>query len=378
MAFVNVSQVNTQKLYTMNAADAAALAGAAQLASTANSIADVNSGQDGLFESYYMRQAWTTILPFDPISASARFGLYINDSLANLLKYLGLLAAGLAASQQAAAQATMTAFGNMPIEEAQTREDSVTGDVKVPSRLSNWLQNTNFYSEDTLKEYTYEWSSHYYNITEGRQMLRPQHDFIKVKVKKPDDNCLVIVPAPASPQATFYMMYLPPCVVVDLCAGCAAVAELTTFPAGIMMRTVHPTAAAITLGTALATSTIYSAVGGVPTPVPVSQILTGLAGVIALLVGWLQPIDIYVGGCNNINIVMVLYWVPLPYLINIANNNAEVAVEVTRFSPTRDLGLWQFRERSITSGSRARMRDGSVWSANYKIEIKDVWDGQQL
>ncbi|MFC1646549.1 pilus assembly protein TadG-related protein, partial [Candidatus Omnitrophota bacterium] len=42
MAYVNLSQVDTHKIDTMNAADAAALAGASSLAQAANGIADIN------------------------------------------------------------------------------------------------------------------------------------------------------------------------------------------------------------------------------------------------------------------------------------------------------------------------------------------------
>lgn len=373
MAFVNVAQVNTQKLSTMNAADAGALAGAAQLASTANSIAVMNSGDNGLWDTYITYQKWTTVLLFEPIEANGRFGLYISNAVSNLITYLRILAASVAAAQQAGAQATTTAFANMQIEEVQTRVGSVTGEQKVPSRFSKWLQDKNFYTQDIIKEYKYGWASHYYNITEDKQMIRQQEDYVNVRVKKPEDNSIVVVPAPIFPQATMYIMYLPPCFEPFCpCCLCGAIAAFTTFPAGISLHA-HPPIAAGILAGVLAVATIYDLITQMNIPA-IENLLFALAATVAAVTAFLQPIHISTG-CGLLNVVLVFYVLPLPFIAEIKTNNTIVGVEVTRFSPTRDLGLWQFKERTVTSGAEAGIYGGSAWNDNYRVQVNRVWDG---
>jgi len=380
VAFVNVSQVNTQKIYTMNSADAAALAGAALLASTANNIASSNagSGSESLMNTYLYAMGFFAIpCPLWDFFVEGRFYSYMGMGPVNLLRFIYLVSAGMAGVQGAAGQAAMTAFGNMPIEEAQTRIGSPTGDTKVPSEFSNWLHNINFYDSDRSPSYTYNWHSYYYNITEDKQMLRQQPDYVRVKIKKPDENCLVLTPAPAAPVVANYWMLIAPYLVVDEGAACWTDYMNRVLPKLIRMQGPHKVQAQtemlIILGLAEFTDLL-------------SQLsVTNFAGFLATEIAFAESLPalmhvFVIGGCPPGGFVWVsaLYWFPVPFILRIENNSPEISVEVTRFSPTRDLGLWQFRERKVTSGAKAKIIGGSAMSDNYNIQLTEVWDGERL
>jgi hypothetical protein len=68
------------------------------------------------------------------------------------------------------------------------------------------------------------------------------------------------------------------------------------------------------------------------------------------------------------------YWVPVPFIIAMIPNDSDIQVEVSRYQPDKNLGLYYSRAEEVKSGARATTYGGSVFSQHsYKIRLKDVW-----
>ncbi|MFC1754708.1 hypothetical protein ACFL96_15145, partial [Thermoproteota archaeon] len=117
----------------------------------------------------------------------------------------------------------------------------------------------------------------------------------------------------------------------------------------------------------------------------IQQMLVAIVALIVRLNIDLQPwvINEVPSQCDskwNFSASLVFWPVPLPFIASMDNSDGEVGVEVTRFSPARDLGLLgMYKERKPVSGARAKMVEGNILTpSSYKVKMKSVWDGEKL
>ena len=387
MAYVNVSQVDTHKIDTMNAADAAALAGAGELAQCANTIANINVK---LLKPNFWIHFWTG--SFRPcVSGVPTSRLYQWYSLATgqLTMYLDSCLSAYKAVQSSAAVAHTTAFGGMGIEEAEKREGSPTG-PRAKSNFSQWMDDQRFYDDRNLNptELEYKWWPYQYDFEQKKQI---QPDFgndaraekILTEVKKPDENSLELHPKIPLPQFTAYfgLGYGSP-----VCNPVGFWGLLILPPEEEMISNIGEARALIA---AILAWELYTELHDGKTPAGMNNIweelvVSLLIPVVGYIASWMNqlvcpapPGEPVPCGCWYFNAGGAMYLVPVPWIIKLSSGTAEINVQVTRFSPTKDLGLWQFKHGSITSGARASMYGGSIHRhpGGYKIKVDEVWDG---
>ncbi|MFC1646586.1 hypothetical protein ACFL2Y_05370, partial [Candidatus Omnitrophota bacterium] len=321
-----------------------------------------------------------------------------------LMTYLDASLSAYKAVQSSAAIAHTTAMGAMNIEEAQRRRGSPTGE-RVKSNFAIWMDGLDFYNDtrhDITTELTYPWFSYEHNFTQGGQVQPDLGNYaraeeVSTKVQKPDENSLELVPHSPLPLITSYFAFamgFPPihicCVGPDpipymltgqVCSGYSMIVEsVVSIAMGeILMATV--------LGWAL-----YNDIWSDDAPQGMQNIRDNIErAMIAPVVGWIQPWFIQIlcpvpmgpptpCMCLYFNAGAFTYLVPVPWIDEIKSGDAGVKVEVSRFSPTKDLGLWQFRHGNITSGAWAKMHSGNVnkHPGGYKVRARKVWDGKEL
>lgn len=380
MAYVNLSQVDTHKLDTMNAADAAALAGAATMAQAANAIADINVNY---LKPTFWAQFWTGIYrPGWTGVPTSRLWQWFSFASMQLLTYLDCCLSGYKAVQSSAAIAHTTALGSL-IEEAQMRQGSATG-PREKSRFSIWLDNQRFFDnrDQNPTNFAYTWFPYQYDFDQDRQVQPDLGNYARAEeaatgVKKPDENSLELVPMPPMPQFTIYW---GPC--WDCSYGVWCNTNLIVPP--IFEIWWNQGAAKIAMALVLAT-TVYNALHDDKAPPGMQRVWVSLvAATIVPMMGQINwggqfcPYPYPTFNCCFVwNWGWAYYLIPVPWIQDLVPGDAEVQVQVSRFSPTKDLGLWQFQHGNITSGARANMYGGSVnrFPGGYKIRVGEVWDG---
>lgn len=375
VAFINTSQVNLQKLSTMNAADAGAVSAAAQLATAANRIADVNVNQ--LLPMYLLDIAITSAMYYDfaTFCVNLRFGWFQTRAIMNLNTYLGLLLTGFKATQQASGSAVSMAFANMPIEEATRRKGSLQGDL-LKSKFAEWKDQQKLYDKETLVSYTYPFTLHSYDIVSDKQIEQPDEpgksEAVTVKIQKPDENCLILHQI-SLPQITMFMYFINGCYVLDGCAVCAAdIANVSTNRAVVAFYIIEVNVAMAVLFTGSMIMEYHNQGFVDALAENFTNIFTNIAGAVYCFPG--------ATACGVFSQDLCIFKMPVSYIAYIENNSPKVAVEVTRFSPAKQLiGLHKFKEQDITSGARASLFGGNVLSPkSYKWKVLKTWDGKQL
>ena len=385
MAYINLSQVNLRKLSTMNAADAAALAAASELASIANNIAYVNKSD--LQDTYDLD--WVGVLKhfvhMDTICISARYGEYLGFVAGQLATYLGLVNSGYVGTQQAGGSALQLALSNMPIEEAARRKGSYDGEIQK-SAFSEWLDDVEIYTpaSNTVLERSYEWNQYSYNVTEGRQVKQPQPERVTVKIDKPDHNAFVLTPFPSVDFTLFWDLYLGlPCcspVCPDACTLACGLA-LSAHTSDLTLMAAEQLAATIIITAEYAIATAITLMDQDVFGPAVYYELAALGVEIALMAIAMTPIPIVVPtSCPYFGLYVVIWPIPIAYIASMGDlDDYEVSVEVTRFSPAKNLGLFQFKEQKITSGARAGIAEGHIFApGSYKVKVYEVWDGERI
>jgi len=385
MAFVNVAQVNNQKISAINAADAGAYAGAAQLASAANAIARLNNTQ--MWRTSYGNQVLflgmsgvAAIVGLGDVTVQAAFWKYVGLCASNILKYASILKAAYHASISANAAAAMTAFSNAGIEEAEQRVGTTTGSKRPSSEygLTQYLNDLNFYDkktqENTTNQYDYSWSKYYYNITTGQEMQRSnlEQNKISIIVNKPKDNGLAPVPFPVVPISAFWWKWLPP--VTDPFTGSAELAAC-------IAQEVDAEAMEITLAAEPPYAAIAFAADIVATDIFSGFYKNYYTFAESLQLSYMNPWLVAPMICYGSTVVpccptggfwfkACVYLVPFPWVATLQDENAEVSVEVKNFVPERNLGLWLFKQNTSTGKAKAEIHGGNIMSYDGGYEVK--------
>ena len=389
MAYVNISQVDTHKIDTMNAVDAGALAGASVLAQAANHIADINVNY--LKKTFEIHFWCGTFRPGFYGYPTSRLIQYIHLATGQLSAYLDTCLTAYNAVQQSAAIAHTTTFGGMSIEEAEKREGSATGD-RVKSDFSQWMDEQRFYDnrDENPTQLEYKWWPYQYDFEQRKQV---QPDFgndaraekIITTARKPSERTFELTPTFPIPQVTIYFAF---CADGGLSGVCDPEGDCGSKIFGACGEMVGNMIEGETAILAIFGLMLWADLFDDKAPGGMKNILDDLESwLIAPVIGWIQPWTVQLVcppagepcGCFYFNAGLGTYRVPVPWIKELKSNNAEVNVQVTRFSPTKDLGLWQFKHGSITSGARAGIYGGSIhrFPGKYKIRINEVWDGER-
>ncbi|MFH1622311.1 MAG: pilus assembly protein TadG-related protein [Candidatus Omnitrophota bacterium] len=377
MVYVNVSQVDTHKIDTMNAADAAALAAAASLAQTANSIADINVNL--LMKTFWTRFWWGTFRPGYTGVPTYRLYEWWGFAVSQLTTYLDSCLSAYKAVQSSAAIAHTTALGNLNIEEAEKREGNITG-TRAVSDFSRWLDNQKFYDNRNANPttLTYNWWSYKYDFDHNNQ-TQPDYgnveraESITTQVRKPADNALELHPMLPLPQITLFFGF---CWEPGACGAPWCTYTIPPVTTEMISNMIEGEALMLAVfGWAL-----YSDLFDEKAPNGLKNILEELiSNCIAPVIGWIAwtATPTVCCGCFWFSFGAGSYRIPVPWIESITPDTAEIKVQASRFSPSQDLGLWNFAYGNLTSGARASMYGGEVkvHPGRYKARVDEVWDG---
>ena len=400
MSYVNVSQVETHKLDTMNAADAGALAGAAVLSQAANNIADINK---------MMKEAWDAnssgnsyVFAYSG-SLLARTYAWYSFAFSQICTYLGACLAAYEAVQSSASAAHATALSAMNIDEAQKRSGSATGPIER-SDFSQFMDTREFWTWDRYRNpsnLTYEWYPYQYDFDQKRQ-VQPnlgnpaRAEQVTSFVLKPAENTLELYPMPPMPQVTAFFGILPSVLTCPACpswdpSGIAMGSPMSSAPMTMWEENYWAYGVGYGLSTAIMAILVYQDMLTDPSlPPGMRNILDNVMQTLFFpMTGWVTPISICITiptawGCFSINIYMnvgvYMYFIPVPYIQDLRSGTSEVQVEISRFSPYKNLGLWFSGTHNVTSGARANICCGSVNRdpGGYEIRVGDVWDGARI
>lgn len=419
MAFVNTSQVNLHKVGTMNAADSGAMAAGTQLATTANEMAWMN----------FQLMIWFGIITLEfrvPLYhrlafVTGRFMEYREHAHSTIEAFQGLCVSGYKGMQQAGGSALFSAFSNAPVDEPQRRHRESDGSFEARqsgmSRYLKVLQWTNTIYQDASEtdlSRTYSWNPYSYNLTTKQQQrvggpLGIGGESLTVHIKK-SDGALTPWPLFASPLITKFgwTAILNPCVNFECWSSpCGLYFGLVEYPAAIGQQLLSLWMR-FDIFTKMTSGKMYDFLKdwGVdkatnilditamvmlisplcwgdyePWPIrPQTEDMILFCGVIyewplwPLCLGiplvdpwcWIPPINAY-----NEDICFFLW--PFPMMLWLDPNEAEVEVNVSRFSPERNLGLFKFKNQIVSSSSTGQMTGGTIFiPGHYKIKVKDV------
>jgi hypothetical protein len=377
MALVNIGKVGTYRVNTSNAADAGAVAGVSMIASTQNAIADANAG-DGLFnigmlQGISLMDAYTMLLglffiPLPLQTESVKYNVYLGYSVSLFTNYLNLLYMGYRGMQNAKAQAHQLAFSNAQVEEVTNVETTGPGVYRpVKSNFEQWIENQDLEGDS----FTYSWRQYSFQPQQGQQVQEAAANWVRSDVQPPSENSLLPIPMPAAPLVNTYWLWIPPCT-IDGCGACAAAASYyytkmaqingaeslasKAKTEGAMQMSIHGTTLAVT------------ATAGSAANVVITTLKTA-AGIPLV-----QAFTIVPPVCGATAWMMVLYWVPVPFIVAMWPNDASMGINVTRYEPASDLGLFTNRADEVRSGARATTYGGSVFSPHsYRIRLESTW-----
>jgi len=412
MAFVNTSQVNLHKVGTMNAADSGAMAAGTQLATTANEMAWMNFQLMIWFG--IITAEFATPLYHDLGSVSGRFMEYRQHAHSTIEAFQGLCVSGYKGMQQAGGSALFSAFSNAPVDEPQRRHREPDGSFEARqsgmSRYLKVLQWTNTIYQDageTDLSRTYSWNPYSYNLTTKQQQrvggpLGIGGESLTVHIKK-SDGALTPWPLFVSPLITSFKWSaanpLLGCILFDCWgSGCGLYFGLIEFPAAIGQQLLSIWMR-FDIFEKITSGEMYDFLKdwGVDKATNMLDITAFIMLASPLCWGDYQPWPIMptdedmVLFCGNwifIPIINIWIWIPppniwnedicfflwpFPMMLALDPNDADVKVDVTRFSPERNLGLFRFKNQIVSSSSTGQMTGGNIFiPGHYKIKVKDV------
>lgn len=368
MAFINTSQVNLRELYTMNAADAGAMAGAAQIATAANAIADINVNQ--MLPQYLTDLgSFGATKPLDPISVWGTFVAYHSVAENAILTFYAAMITGYKGVQQGGGTAISTALQNIPIEEAQQRATlPVVGEVILPSPLQAELdrQLDSIYTDDSNVAFEYTWHQHSFNLTDQVPVFGER---VRIDVNKPSSNALELSPLPMSLLMADWALWIPPCVYVDGCSVCAFFLSIATL--GLTEVEIDMVVTRYTIQGIMFQSPLYSFIEGHN----MAGAMTTISSLFSLYMAFPLCFPTSIAVCppgGTMMAALCLFAYPVPFLLYM-DNNVNIDVTVERESPRKNLGLFTFKKQNMSSYAKAGLRGGNVWSpGSYDIELKEV------
>jgi len=386
ISYVNLGIVSGHKVDTMNAADAGALAGVTELASAANTIADYNVHY--LEENFWAHFTANVVMPGYIGGPMARLGTWSSLMTEQVLMYLDLCLVGYRAAMQASALGHMMAYSNMEIEEAQRYEWDHANDklgTAAKSNFAKWFENpaTDFYADrgEITTRYAYRWSPYDYqfsNNTYAQRQTAAMKEEIHTTVQKPDEGALVLHPEFPIPQPT---VFLGICASVPCNKGNWCDPIMLGVPKEFQ-KTMYLAPAAIA---ALMAYQIYDGLWDAEAPESMKNTIVNYMAFTQVppVMGYIQHFEfcIAIGPYQiffQFNVGFGMYFVPVPWIARLDANNADLAVQVSRFSPERNLGIWQFKHGVVASGAQGHMYGGDVFSPGaYQVQIDEVWDGEK-
>lgn len=407
MAFINTSQVNIRKVGTMNAADSGAMAAGTQMATTGNEMAWMNFQ---LMIWYGIITGLFAIPGYHEIAeVTGRFMEYREHAHTTIEAFQGLCVSGYKGMQQAGGSALFSAFSNAPADEPQRRHRESDGTLRaLQSGLSRYLKvlqwSNTIYQDASEKELSvppYMWNPYSYNLTTGQQQplggpLGIGGESLSVRVKK-SAGAMTPWPIFVSPLITSFKWSaanpLLGCPLGDCSvSGCMIYFLLIEWPAAIAQQ-VYSILMRFDIYEKMTSGTMYDFLKewGVdkatnilditaivmmasplcwgdyePWPILPDDILLFCGALIPIPPYWIPPPNIW-----NTDYCFFLW--PFPMMVALDPNNPEVQVDVTRFSPQRNLGLFSFRNQVVSSSSTGQMTDGNIFiPGHYKIKVKDV------
>lgn len=398
MAYVNLSQVETHKLDTMNAADAAALAGVAVLSQAANNIADINKSMKTAYDANSSGNSYVFATTGSLLN---RTYAWYSFAFSQITTYLSACLAAYEAVQSSAAVAHSTAMGAMNIDEAQKRSGSATG-PRERSDFSLWMDTREFWTWDRYRnpsDLTYKWYPYQYDFDQHRQVQPDLGNEMRAEkvtsiVLKPSENTLELYPMSPMPQVTAFFGILPGASSCPPCMSDASGAAMgwryswnpMKMAAGTWNENTISWATGEGLITAIDLMLEYSDLWDSNAPSGMRNIIANVRqSMIVPVAGWVQ--DMCYGWCIwgvgfsiYINVGVYMYTIPVPWIQDLRSGDAEVQVQVSRFTPSKNLGLWWFGQHNTTSGARANICCGSVNRdpGGYEIRVGEVWDGGRL
>lgn len=386
IALVNIAKVGTHRLSTANASDVGALSGAAALASFENTAADINETyMKPLYYGYLLALGYNALVgkidlalyleePFD--YAITR---YMVGSL--LIAYITLLVQGKQACRVARKQAHSSAFGNAGIEEAQKRRRS-DKEIQEPN-LSNFLQNT----VGTDPSYTYTWYQYAINLATGKEDKEATKSSVTSTVTGTEAFCLY----PKGYENWYKVYYVPVHNFIrKICAGkdsvpCGCPGSWTEYNADIsrvwciieqsiwhnlellgyyvvtiaLANVLTGTSECIddilqeTLQELVSQMFTFLVLPVLPPPIPICT--KKCCPALCPPPGPCLAPDFCFAESFTPCYVSVPYFIPTPWIEGIANNDADLTVEVTRSEPSRDTGgFWVRKSTTVRSKARAR------------------------
>lgn len=385
IAFIEVTRVNQAKLNTANAADAGALAGASQLASTANTIAEMNENMFYAYLGLLVAAALYTMVtyPTNLIETHLPFYFwvfYIPICVFDMFAYCGLLLAGKDAFYTARSATHAYAFNNAGISEAVRRKENEP--VKQP--FAKWLDdktdNGDLEEKETL---TYDWKEYTFEPQQGKQ-VKEANDNAVTSVVKMDAEAMALKPAFPMPIITIFTD--PILLILDAIADAFAASILGLPIAAIIKAALLAAAVAICLAVTIGYSLfallaflpiLLSPLALVGADPDLDQILDDL------LISLFWPKVICVPFIPKPSILIVTLWVPLAYLTDIVNvDKFKVNSWVNRHLPQKNLGFWQMKAQDVSSSAKSQVFEASSsacpargWQYQlpcYDLELRDV------
>jgi len=383
MSYVNMAQVTSHKIMVSNAADAGALSGMAQVASACNAIVDWNI--DYLAE-WYQKHMPFFLTPYWVCSLwyPAKASLWAELSEHQVRTYLQLCSTALKATNSVFPASIMQALQNLEVAEAEKREGSIRGD-RAESNLEKQLEDIEFDSDAILNhlvyDFTYNWTRYEYNLTRQRLAVPGYPDEqMQISTRRPDGVVLEASWPAVLPSFGFSIVAgTTPDVLARLGVGIHSVFSINAAVIASIVGA-RVVAAGIMIESALAQELF----GTEYAPRDMHAIWDNLAvafatGVIDIALGPFGPILPCPIPCSSVVFYIGIgeYTIPLEDISEIRIDDRGTEVQVSRFSPAKNLGLWQWKHGNITSGARAHVPDGhEAHSRNsFRINIREVWDG---
>jgi len=380
MSYVNMAQVASHKIMVSNAADAGALAGISTIASACNAIVDYNIE---VLDDYYSWHEPILAFPYGGSLWVIMSIIEVKDSFwmelveHQLRFFLSMSGAGLEATGGVLQSGILQALQNLELEEGEKRVGTPQGPVHKSS-LESKLQSIDF---EKLKDYrsfsfNYTWQPYEYNLTLQRlAKAKRSPEEIDIKVKKPKPP--VLLPSDTYIHTGGVFIQSGDCAsvvsllsqaVVELNAYIAVLSDVPRFffSVGLLLESVFA-------GELFGFKTDAAA--------QVQVFLNVLKSFIPMVV--FTHIAIPISVCFPIFEGIAFVYVHTSYAIpvkDIGKISIGVSVQVSRFSPTKNLGLWQWQHGNITSGARAVIPEGyEAHSKNsFRANVKEAWDGSKI
>jgi len=346
IALIEMSRVNQSKLNTANAADAGALAGASQLASTANMIAKMNENMYlawlGLFlGGLVYNLLWPGDVRWD---LPKFFALYLVTCTFNILAYCGLLLAGKDAFFTARSNAHSYAFNNAGISQATQRRIN----APVKQEFTKWLDSrTDDGDLEEEESLTYRWHEYTFQPEEGKQKIEGEENSVTSQVQL-GGKAMALLPivSALAPIVTFFDLHEVK-VLSDISIAFPPLKALIE-AAGELVNS------AVCLGITVAFSA-GALIIFLPLLLPVFVLLGNDPDLDIILMAILADLFLPKVVCFPIPegvSLMITWFMPLAYLVGITNvSKFKVSSWVTRHSPGNNLGLWKMNPQDVTSSA---------------------------